>query len=141
MNLGRRIRGAIGMGFAWGAAWCGAGVLVARAPGFDSDLPFALMFAPFGVVTGIIVSEILVAIKGHRSSDRIPLSRFAVWGAVSGLLPAVVVAALRGEAFEVLVFGPVLALAGAACAAGSLTVARRSESATVPDPGGRPTEA
>ena len=57
---GRGIRGAIGMGLAWGAASFGAGVLLARVPGFDSDLPFALLFAPLGFVTGIIFSGILV---------------------------------------------------------------------------------
>ncbi len=140
-NLGRRIRGAIGMGLAWGAAWFGAGILVARVPGFYSDLPFALLLAPFGFATGVIFSEILVAIEGRRRFDRMSLSRFAGWGAVSGLLLAVVVAALRGETLEVSVFGPVLALAGGVCAAGSLAAARRSERATLPGPGGGPAEA
>ena len=45
-NSGQRIRGAIGMGFTWGAAWFGAGILLARVPGFDSDVPFAILFAP-----------------------------------------------------------------------------------------------
>lgn len=137
-NLGRRIRGAIGTGLAWGAAWFGAGILVARVPGFYSDLPFALLLAPFGVATGVIFSEILVVIEGRRGLDRLSLSRFAGWGAVSGLLSAVVVAALRGETLEVSVFGPVLALAGGACAAGSLAAARRSEVATLPGPSGGP---
>ncbi len=79
-NLGRRIRGAIGMGLAWGAAWLGAGILVARVPGFSSDLPFALLFAPFGVVTGIIFFGILVVIEGRRRFDRMSLSRFAGQG-------------------------------------------------------------
>ena len=55
---GRRIRAAIGMGLTWGAAWFGAGILLARVPGFYSDLPFALLFAPLGFVTGIIFSGI-----------------------------------------------------------------------------------
>lgn len=136
-----RIRWVIGMGFTWGVAWFGAGILVARVPGIDSDLPFALMFAPFGFVTGIIFSGILVVFEGRRRFDRMSLPRFAGWGAVSGLLLAIYVAALRGETLEVLVFGPVLALAGAVCAAGSLAVARRSERATLPGPSSGPTEA
>jgi hypothetical protein len=129
---GRRIRAAIGMGLAWGAAWFGAGTLLARVPGFYSDLPFALMFAPLGFVSGIIFSGILVAIEGRRSFDRMSLSRFAGWGAVSGLLlsgVAVVGAALRGDTLwrEFLAFGPMLAVASAACAAGSLALARRAE--------------
>jgi hypothetical protein len=128
----RRIRGAIGMGLTWGAAWFGAGVLLARVPGFYSDLPFALLFAPLGFVTGIIFSGILVGIEGRRGFDRTSLSRFAGWGAASGLLLSgifVVGAALRGGALwgEFLAFGPPLAIASAVCAAGSLAVARRAE--------------
>ena len=108
---GRRIRAAIGMGLTWGAAWFGAGILLARVPGFYSDLPFALLFAPLGFVTGIIFSGILVVIEGRRGFDRMSLSRFAGWGAVSGLLLSgilVVAAALRAESLwgEFLVFGP-----------------------------------
>ena len=129
---GRRIRGAIGMGLAWAAAGVGAGTLLARVPGFSSDLPFALLFAPLGFFVGIIFSAILVVIEGRRGFDRMSLSRFAGWGAVSGLLLSgifVVGAALRGGALwgEFLVFGPPLAVASAVCAAGSLAMARRAE--------------
>ena len=96
---GRRIRAAIGMGLTWAAAWFGAGILLARVPGFYSDLPFALVFAPLGFLTGIIFSGILVGIEGRRGFDRTSLSRFAGWGAASGLLLSgifVVGAALRG---------------------------------------------
>ena len=129
---GRRIRAAIGTSLTWGAAWFGAGILLARVPGFYSDLPFALVFAPLGFVTGVMFSGILVAIKRRRRVDRASISRFAGWGAVSGLLLSallVVAAALRGESWwgEFLVFGPPLALSSAASAAGSLAVARRAQ--------------
>src|SRR3981189_1755827 len=122
---GRRIRGAIGMGLAWGAAGFGTGILLARVSSLDVDLPFALLFAPLGFLAGTIFSGILVVIEGRRGFDRLSLSRFAAWGAVSGLLLSgifVVGAALRGETMwgEFLVFGPGLAVASAACAAGSL---------------------
>lgn len=128
----RRIRAAIGMGLTWAATWFGAGILLARVPGLDSDLPFALLFAPLGFVSGVIFSGILVAIEGRRRFDRMSLSRFAGWGAVSGLLLSgvfVVGAALRGGAWwgEFLLFGPALATASAVCAAGSLAVAQRAE--------------
>ena len=143
---GRRIRAAIGMGLTWGAAWFGAGTLLARVPGFYSDLPFALLFAPLGFVSGIIFSAILVMIEGRRGFDRMSLSRFAGWGAVSGLLLSgifVVGAALRGEALwgEFLVFGPALAIASTVCAAGSLAVARRAERRVLRGPGGDPAQA
>ena len=120
------------MGLMWGVAWFGAGTLLARVPGFSSDLPFALLFAPLGVISGIIFSGVLVVIEGRRSFDRMSLSRFAVWGAVSGLLLSaifVVSAALRGASVwgEFLVFGPALAVSSAVCATGSLALARRAE--------------
>jgi hypothetical protein len=126
---GRQIRAAIEMGVAWAAAWCGAGVLVARMPGFYSDLPFALLFAPVGFVTGIIFSGILVVLEHLRRFDRASLSRVAGWGAVSGLLLSWIFVILRGESLwrEFLVFGPLLAMASAVGAAGSLAMARRAE--------------
>lgn len=142
---GRRIRGAIGMGLAWGAAWFGAGILLARVPGFDSDLPFALLFAPLGFVTGIIFSGILVVSERDRRFARMSLPRFAGWGAEGGLLLSgifVVGAALRGESLwgEFLVFGPALVMAGAVCAAGSLALARRAERRELPRPSWHPAE-
>ena len=143
---GRRIRGAIGMGLTWAAAWFGAGILLARVPGFYSDLPFALVFAPLGLLTGIIFSGILVGIEGRRGFDRTSLSRFAGWGAASGLLLSgifVVGAALRGRTVlgELLMFGPPLAIASAVCAAGSLAIARRAERRELPGDSGHPAEA
>jgi hypothetical protein len=145
-QLLRRIRAAIGMGLVWAAAWSAAGALLARVPGFYSDLPFALLFAPLGFVTGIIFSGILVVIEGRRRFDRMSLARFAGWGVVSGLLLSgifVVDAALRGASVwrEFLTFGPALAMASAVCAAGSLAVARRAERRELPGPGGGPAEA
>jgi hypothetical protein len=126
---GRQIRAAIEMGVAWAAAWSGAGALVARMPGFYSDLPFALLFAPVGFVTGIIFSGILVVLEHRRRFDRASLSRVAGWGAVSGLLLSWIFVVLRGESLwrEFLVFGPLLAMASALGAAGSLAMARRAE--------------
>ena len=134
---GRRIRAALAMGFTWGVAWSAAGALLARVPGFDSDLPFALLFAPLGFVTGIIFSAILAGIEGRRGFDQTSLSRFAGWGAASGLLlsgVAVAGAALRGASVwgEFLTFGPPLAMPGAVTAAGSLVVARRAERRALP---------
>jgi hypothetical protein len=142
----RRIRAAIGMGLTWGAVWFGAGILLARVPGFYSDLPFALLFAPLGFVTGIIFSGILVVTEGRRRFDRMSLSRFAGWGAVSGLLLSgifVAGAALRGATVwgEFMVFGPPLAMASGVCAAGSLALARRAQRQELPGPSGGPAEA
>jgi hypothetical protein len=120
------------MGFIWGAAWGFAGGLLARLPGFDTDLPLPLLFAPLGFITGVIFSVILAGIEGRRGSERTSILRFAAWGAASGLLLSgifVVAAALRGDNWwgELLLFGPPLTVASAACAAGSLALARRAE--------------
>jgi hypothetical protein len=143
---GPRIRAAIGMGFIWGAAGVVAGAVLARVPGFYSDLPFALLFGPLGFVTGVIFSGILVGIEGRRGFDRASLPRVAAWGAASGLLLTgifVLGAALRGGPVwgEFLLFGPPLALAGAVCAAGSLAVARRADRRELPGDSGHPAEA
>jgi hypothetical protein len=136
-SWGRRIRAAIGMGLTWAVAWSGAAALLARVPGFQTDLPLAFLFAPLGFVTGVIFSGILVGIEGRRGFERASLSRFAGWGAASGLLLSgifVAAAALRGGDWwgEFLLFGPPLTLASAACAAGSLAVARRAERRELP---------
>jgi hypothetical protein len=130
--LGRRVRAAVRMGLIWAAVWFVAGILLARVPGVFSDVPFAILFAPLGFLTGIIFSGILAGVEGRRASERPSLSRFAAWGAASGLLLSaifVVGAALRGGNWwsDLLLFGPPLAIASAACAAGSLALARRAE--------------
>jgi hypothetical protein len=137
----RRIRAAIAMGLTWAVVWSGAGGLLARVPAFHSDLPFAILFAPLGFITGIIFSGILVGIEGRRGFDRTSLWRFAAWGATSGLLLSgifVVGAALRGAGLwgEFMVFGPPLVMASAVCAAGSLAVARRAERRELHGPSG-----
>lgn len=120
--------------------------MLARVRGFDSDLPFALVFAPLGFATGIIFSSILAVIERGRRFDRMSLPRVAGWGAVGGLLLSgifVAAAALRGGSLwgEFLVFGPALAMASAACAAGSLAIARRAERRALAGPSGDPAEA
>lgn len=127
-NVGRHFRAVIVMGLAWMMAWSAAGGVVARV--LDSDLPFPLLFAPFGFAAGIVFSGILEALGSRRALDRVPRSAFAALGAASGIVFAVFVASLRGDALgpEVLVFGPVLALAGGISGAGSLALARRRQS-------------
>lgn len=61
------------------------------------------------------------------------LPRFAGWGAFGGLLLSGVVAWAAGPGGEILVVGPVFALAGAASAAGTLALARRAESRSLLD--------
>lgn len=125
----RRIRGAVGMGLVWAAAWFGAGIMLLLVVGPDAvDVPFPLGFGLFGFLAGATFSLILGAVEGRRGFDQLSLPRFASWGAVGGLLLSgifVVAAGLGGGALVVL--GPVFAVASAASATGSLALARKAE--------------
>lgn len=123
----RRIRGAIGMGLIWAMAWFGAGLILLLVVGVGAaDVPFPLFFALLGFLAGVTFSGILGIVEGRRRFHQMSLPRFAAWGGVGGFLLSVVLAiALGGDAFPVL--GPIFALSGAGCAAGSLALARKAE--------------
>ncbi len=126
----RRIRGAIGMGLTWAAAWFGAGLillLVALAFGNPPEVPFPLFFGLLGFLAGVTFSGVLGIAEGRLRFDQMSLPRFAGWGAVGGLLLSGVLALATGVGAGFLELGPVFALAGAGCAAGSLTLARKAE--------------
>jgi hypothetical protein len=133
----RRIRGAIGMGFTWAAAWGAAGMVTALgfllATGSRPDAPFPLMFGASGFLAGVIFSGALGLVEGRRRFDQMSLPRFAAWGAAGGfLLSATFVLAIslggdRAFLWNLVVVGPVFAVAAAASAAGSLALARRAQ--------------
>ena len=123
----RRIRGAVGMGLIWATAWFGAGLILLLIVGAGAaDVPFPLFFALLGFLAGVIFSVILRIVEGGRSFDQMSLPRFAAWGGVGGLLLAGIMAAIIGGD-ALLVLGPVFALSGAACASGSLALARMAK--------------
>jgi hypothetical protein len=124
----RRIRGAIGMGLTWAIAWFGAGIILLLVVGFGAaDVPFPILFGVFGFLAGVTFSGVLGLVEGRRRFDQMSLPRFAGWGAVGGLLLSGILAWAAGLGGEYLVLGPVFALAGAGCAAGSLALARKAE--------------
>ena len=128
----RRIRGAVGMGLTWAAAWFAAGLALLLIVGPDAaDVPFPLGFGALGFLSGVAFSGVLGVVEGRRRFDQMSLPRFAAWGGVGGLVLSGiftwVVAAVAGERLEIVVLGPVFALAGAACAAGSLALAGSAE--------------
>jgi hypothetical protein len=132
----RRIRGAVGMGLTWAVAWGGAGTIVMLGfllrTGSRPDAPFPLMFGAAGFVAGLIFSGVLGLVDGRRRFDQMSLPRFAVWGAAGGFLLAatsVVAIALSGDPaflWNLVVVGPVFAVAAAGSAAGSLALAKRA---------------
>ena len=130
----RRIRGAIGVGLTWAAAWFGAGLVLLFVVGFGAaDVPFPLFFGLLGFLAGVAFSGILGVLAGRRRFDEMSLPRFAGWGALGGLLISGVLVVAAGPTGEFLVLGPVFALAGAISAAGTLALARRSEARALPD--------
>ncbi len=124
----RRVRGAVGVGLAWAAAWFGAGMVLLFVVGTDAaDVPFPLFFGLLGFLAGVTFSVLLAMVEGRRRFDQVSLARVAGWGALGGAVLAaglVLVAGLGGEA---LLLCPLFALAGAASAAGTLALARKAE--------------
>jgi hypothetical protein len=125
----RRIRGAIGMGLTWAAAWFAAGMALLLVVGFGAaDVPFPLGFGLLGFLAGITFSGVLGLIEGRRRFDQMSLPRFALWGATGGLVfSGIFVSVASLGVGALLVLGPVFALAGAGGAAGSLALARVAE--------------
>lgn len=134
----RRLRGAIGIGIAWGLAWLAAGLVLLAIVGPDAaDVPFPLFFGFLGFVAGVTFSVVLGLTEGRRSFEQMSIKRFATWGAVGGLLLSGVMAGAIGV--ESLVsLGPLFAASGAICASGSLALARRATTHAALGDGNRP---
>lgn len=123
----RRIRAAVGVGLTWAAAWFGAGLMLLLVVGVGAaDVPFPLFFGFLGFLAGATFSAVVGILGRRRRFDQMSLPRFAAWGAVGGLLLSGAVMLAAGPGGEVLVLGPVFALAGAISAAGTLALARRA---------------
>ena len=130
----RRIRGTIGMGFTWAAAWFAVGFVPRWVFGVNTDLPFPLLFGALGFLAGVTFSGLLVLTEGRRKFHQMSLPRFAGWGATSGLLLSALFAKAASLGWEdVLAIAPTFALACAVCASGSLAVARRAVRRESPD--------
>jgi hypothetical protein len=133
----RRIRGAIGTGLTWAVVWGGVGTIVMLGfllrTGSRPDAPFPLVFGVFGFVAGVIFSGVLGLVEGRRRFDQMSLPRFAAWGAAGGFLLAaafVLAVSLTGDPaflWNLVVVGPLFAVAAAGSAAGSLALARRAQ--------------
>ena len=122
----RRMRGVIGMGLTWGAAWAVVGSVPRWVLGFNADAPFPLIFGVLGFIAGIIFSGLLMLTERRRDFDEMKLSRFAAWGAVGGLLLAAIFTRIASLSWgDVLAIAPTFAVASAICASGSLALARR----------------
>ena len=124
----KRIRGAVGMGLTWAAAWAAVGglaVVFGLGPEGGATFAFSLGYAfglgVAGFIGGAAFSVVLGIAEGRRRFDEMSLPRFATWGAVGGLLFGVLW--WPGT----LVRLGIATLLGAGCAAGSLALARRAD--------------
>jgi hypothetical protein len=123
----RRIRGAIGMGLTWAAAWSVVGSAPRWLFGFNADVPFPLVFGVLGFISGLTFSGILFLAEGRRTLDQMSLPRFTVWGAVGGILVSALFTRMASlSAGDVLMVAPTFAVACAISASGSLALARRA---------------
>jgi len=135
----KRLRGALGLGLTWAAAWAGVlsllGLVVQALgvfPGWTFSvanyLSNAVLFGALGFVGGTVFSGILGFLGRRRSFDDLSLPRFAYWGFLGGLSVPIAVWLISpwgvtpGALLGLIPFG----LLGAGCSAGSLALARRT---------------
>ena len=129
----RRVRGAIGMGFTWAAAWVAVAFVPRWVFGIESDLPFPILFGALGFIAGVTFSGLLMLTEGRRRFEQMSLPRFAAWGALGGLLLSALF--VRGAHYgwgELLALSATFASACAICATGSLALARRAARRELP---------
>ena len=130
----RRIRGAVGMGLTWAAAWFGGGALIGLVGGVGA-VALAISLAQMGFVGGVIFSTLLGILEGRRRFDEMSLRVFAgIGGTVGGLL---IVLFFAGGPFSLggLAMTSLVALLSAGSAAGSLALARRADDGELLDAG------
>ncbi len=136
----RRIRGALGTGLTWAAAWGGVGAILGllgllgppfMGPPFMEPLGGLLAAVSFGVagfIAGASFSTVLGITEGRRRFDEMSLPRFASWGALGGLLLSMLFFLLGGGvSLDSLGTYSVITLLGAGSAAGSLALARMAD--------------
>jgi hypothetical protein len=132
----RRIRGAVGMGLTWAAALATIGTVPRWVFGVNTDAPIPLVFGVFGFIAGVTFSGVLVLAEGRRRFDQMSLPRFAAWGAIGGLLLSALFAKAASLGWtDLRAVIPTFTLACAACAAGSLALARRAVDRALPGGG------
>ena len=126
----QRLRGAIGIGLTWAAAWTPIGALTGWITAMLFGFPlgvvtanYALMFGALGFIGGGIFSTVLSLAERRRSFDQLSLPRFVAWGALGGLLLGglAVTAGLLGAGLTLL--GAVITGADASHAARTAAIA------------------
>ena len=138
----KRLRGLVGIGLTWAAAWGGVGAILGLL-GFLSGAFTALnifgsviLFVILGFPAGVTFSLVLGIAERRRTFDEMSLPRFAGWGALGGLLLSVLFfLGGGGVSLDSLGTYSVITLLGAGSAAGSLALARRADDRELLDAG------
>jgi hypothetical protein len=121
------------MGLTWAVVWGFVGGTPRWVFGLRADAPFGIIFGVLGFIAGVVFSVVLVMAEGRRRFDQMSIPRFAGWGAVGGLALAGIFTRMASlGASDALVLTPVFMVASAACASGSLALARRVERPELP---------
>lgn len=136
-SLLRKLRGIVGTGVTWAAAWSVAGTLLqAGLHLFGLTRPPDLVAAPvmwglMGFYGGSAFGALLSLAEGRKTVEKLRIGRVAIWGLIAGLAIPVVYELLRGDlhglslvtyAFESLIVAPLSAIS----AGGMTAVAQRA---------------
>ncbi|MDQ8165331.1 MAG: hypothetical protein P3A28_06190 [Gemmatimonadota bacterium] len=127
-TLFRRLRGTVGVGLTWAVAYSAIfltlGVVISIIdpdsidPGEAVSL-VTLIGATVGFVSGCISGLVLAAAERNKTLADLSIARMALWGALSAAVWPFITPV---DNMMVVILAPV----GAACAAGTLIIARRA---------------
>jgi hypothetical protein len=135
-NIMRKIRGMVGTGLTWAAAWIGLGAGLGAIAGFPLGSLFRLALSNSigGFVAGASFALILSVAERKKTLNELSLKRVALWGAVGGLVVTSIPLAFGTPVAYLL--GPLLINGGigAGLASGSVIMARRADRRRL-DPG------
>jgi len=142
----RRIRGALGTGLTWAAAWGGVGAILGLLgffwppfmgpPLIIGPVGGFFSFGVAGFIAGASFSTVLGIAERHRTFDELSLPRFAAWGAVGGFVMSLLLGVTSaGPVGSVAVAASIVALLGAGSAAGTLALARKADDRALLDAG------
>ena len=138
----KRIRGAVGMGLTWAAAWAGVGTILwmvalvlGGAPAY-AIVGYSGLFALLGFLAGATFSLVLGIAGRRRRFDEMSLPRFAFWGTVGGVLLSIFfILGGGGVSSASLLTYSIVTLLGAGSAGGSLALARMADDRELLDAG------
>ena len=136
----RKLRGVLGTGLTWAAAWSVAGTIlqgglalfgIVRAP----DLFVApFMWGLMGFYGGAMFGALLSLTEGRRTLAKLRIGRVAAWGALAGFAVPIVYNLMRGDPGAISMMSLVtnaliLAPLSAGSAAGMASLAQRADRA------------